>query len=98
MKELVENNDLLGDQATLDAAWQEQGYLLFHDVLYSEAMEAVRTKYFSILVDDYGVVDEGRTAPVWNGKDVSAFPVKVPEIYGSGTWEAFVANPRIHGF
>jgi ectoine hydroxylase-related dioxygenase (phytanoyl-CoA dioxygenase family) len=24
--------------------------------------------------------------------------VKVPEIYGSGTWEAFTANPRIHAF
>lgn len=98
MKELVENNDLLDDHTALDEAYREQGYLFFRNVLDPDAVDAVRAKYFSILIDDYGMVDKGKTVPLWNGKDVSDFPVKVPEIYGSGVWEAFVANPKVHAF
>jgi len=98
MKELDVHNDLLGDHERLNEIFREEGYLFFRDVLDHDAVEAVRAKYFSILVDDYGVVDPGQTEPVWNGKDVSAFPVKVPQAYGSGTWEAFTRNPKIHAF
>lgn len=98
MKELDVHNGLLGDHERLNEVFREEGYLFFRDVLDRDAVEAVRTKYLSILVEDYGVVDPGQREPVWNGMDVSGFPVKVPEIYGSGTWEAFTASPRIHGF
>lgn len=98
MKELDVHNDLLGDHERLDEQFREEGYLFFRDVLDHDAVEAVRAKYLSILVDDYGVVDPGQREPVWNGKDVTSFPAKVPEIYGSGTWEAFTAHPKIHGF
>ena len=98
MKELDVHNDLLGDHERLREVFREEGYLFFRDVLDHDAVEAVRDKYLSILVGDYGVVDPGRRDPVWNGTDVSEFPVKVPEIYGSGTWEAFTGNPRIHAF
>ena len=98
MKELDVHNDLLGDPAAMDEVFDDQGYLFFRDVLDRDAVEQVRQKYFSVLVDDYGVVDPGLTEPIWNGKDVSGFPVKVPEVYGSGTYEQFVSNPNIHGF
>jgi hypothetical protein len=58
----------------------------------------VTAKFMPILVNDYGVVDPGQREPVCNGKDVSGFPVKVPEAYGSGTWEAFTGNSRVHAF
>lgn len=98
MKELDVHNELLGNHEELERVYREEGYLFFRDVLDRDAVAAVRTKYFSILVDDYGVVDPGLTEPIWNGKDVSEFPVKVPEIYGSGVWEEFTANPKIHNF
>jgi hypothetical protein len=98
MKELDVHNHLLGDVERLNEVFREEGYLFFRDVLDHDAVEAVRTKYLSILVEDYGVVDPGLREPLWNGKDVSDFPVKVPQIYGSGTWEAFTANPNIHAF
>src|SRR5215470_870603 len=98
MKELDVHNDLLGDPERMNAVFREEGYLFFRDALDHDAVEAVRAKYFSILVDDYGVIDPGQAEPVWNGADVSQFPVKVPEIYGSGTWEALTANPKVHAF
>ncbi|MQY31572.1 hypothetical protein NRB56_71810 [Nocardia sp. RB56] len=98
MKELDVHNELLGNHDELERVYREEGYLFFRDVLDHDAVEAVRARYLSILVDDYGVVDPGHTEPIWNGKDVSDFPVKVPEIYGSGCWEEFTANPRIHAF
>lgn len=98
MKELEEHNHLLGDPEALNKVFEEEGYLYFRDVLDKEAVEEVRAKYFSVLVDDYGVVDPGQDQPIWNGKDVSSFPVKVPEVYGSGTYERFVANPAITRF
>jgi hypothetical protein len=98
MKELDVHNDLLGDPEKMNKVFHEEGYLFFRNVLDRDAVEAVRRKYFSILVDDYGVIDPGQTDPVWNGNDVSNFPVKVPEIYGSGTWEAFTSDPKIHAF
>jgi len=98
MKELDVHNGLLGNHERLDEVFREEGYLFFRDVLDHDAVEAVRDKFLSIVVDDYGVVDPGQREPIWNGKDVSTFPVKVPEAYGSGTWEAFTANPKIHAF
>ncbi|WFR74785.1 hypothetical protein P9209_00960 [Prescottella defluvii] len=98
MKELDVHNELLGDHAKLESVYREEGYLFFRDVLDRDAVNAVREKYFSILVDDYGVVDPGMAEPVWNGTDVSDFPVKVPEIYGSGCWEQFTSDPKINGF
>jgi hypothetical protein len=98
MKELDEHNHLLGDPAALNRVFEEEGYLYFRDVLDKDAVAAVREKYFSVLVNDYGVVDPGETEPVWNGNDVSNFPVKVPEVYGSGTYERFVENPAINEF
>ncbi|MDN5913586.1 MAG: phytanoyl-CoA dioxygenase family protein [Pseudonocardia sp.] len=98
MKELEVHNDLLDDHEAMEKQFREEGYLFFRGVLDPDAVEAVREKYFSILVEDYGVVDPGQDLPVWNGKDVSEFPIKVPEAYGSGTWEKFTSNPKIHAF
>jgi hypothetical protein len=98
MKELDVHNGLLDDHEAMERQLREEGYLFFRGVLDSAAVERVRSRYFTILVDDYGVVDPGQAEPVWNGTDVSDFPVKVPQAYGSGIWEEFTANPRIHGF
>ncbi|MEU7811123.1 phytanoyl-CoA dioxygenase family protein [Pseudonocardia sp. NPDC049154] len=98
MKELDVHNGLLDDPKAMAAQMKEEGYLFFRDVLDRDAVEQVRQKYFSVLIEDYGVVDPGQTVPLWNGKDVSGFPIKVPEVYGSGTYEKFVGNPRIHAF
>lgn len=98
MKELDVHNELLDDHEGMEKQFREEGYLFFRDVLDRAAVERVRARYFSILVHDYGVVDAGQTVPLWNGTDVSDFPVKVPEIYGSGCYEELVADPAVHGF
>lgn len=97
MKELAVHNELLDDPKAMAAQMKEEGYLFFRDVLDRAAVQRVRDKYLSVLIDDYGVVDPG-TVPRWNGKDVSDFPVKVPEVYGSGTYEEFVGDPNVHAF
>jgi hypothetical protein len=98
MPELEVHNELLGDPAGLRRKFEECGYLFFRDVIDADALAQVRAKYFDVAVNTYDVIDADQTEPLWNGNDISEFPRKVPELYGSGTWEKFVAEPAIHDF
>ena len=98
MKNLDIHNMMLGDRTLLSKTFEEQGYLYFRDVLDKEAIEEVRRKYFSILVDGYGVVDSGQERPIWNGKDISDFPETIPELEGTGFYEQFASHPKINAF
>lgn len=98
MKELDVHNDLLGDVRKMDEVFDELGYLFFRDVLDHDAIDEARDSYLSVLADDYGLVNAGQKAPIWNGNDSSEFPFRVPEMYASKTYERFVGNPKIHAF
>jgi Phytanoyl-CoA dioxygenase (PhyH) len=97
MKPVDVHNDLLGDREALDTVYAELGYLYFRDVLDPKAVAEVQARFVTVLVDNYGLVDPGQAEPMWNGKDLSAFPERVVELKGARTWESFVANPKING-
>lgn len=88
---------LLGDRAALDRMWEEQGYWFFKDVLDKAAVGRMRRTFLDELVDR-GVVDPGQDDPVWNGKDLSDFPVKIEPLHDKRVWQTFVAEPGIDAF
>ena len=75
----------------------EDGYLYFRDVLDHGAIARLKQKYMDVLVA-MGVVDAGAEEPIWNGADLSDFPVKIEALHDAKVWESFVAEPAIHDF
>lgn len=98
LKSLDVHNDLLDDHDALEDAYRTNGYLYFREVLDRETVEGVRSEFMSVLTDRYKMVDAGTVEPVWNGRDVADFPVRVPELEGSGIWQNFVEVPVIKEF
>jgi ectoine hydroxylase-related dioxygenase (phytanoyl-CoA dioxygenase family) len=97
MPPLVPANAALGDHAALDAIWDREGYLFFQDVLDHEAIAEIRRAYLKVL-QDMGVIDADATEPVWNGKDLANFPVKIEPLHDIKIWERFAENPKINAF
>lgn len=97
MTPLEETNELIGDPAGLKARLENEAYAFFRNALDPEAVQALKQKYMKVLID-MGYVDEGQTDPIWNGKDLSDFPVKIEPLHDERVWEAFVAHPAIHDF
>src|SRR3546814_1120371 len=59
---------------------EEDGYVYFRDVLDQGAVGRLRQRYMDVLVD-WGVVDPGAREPIWNGADLSTFPVKIEPLH-----------------
>ena len=97
MKPLRTANHTVGNPARTAEMITEDGYLYFKDVLDHEAIARLKQKYLDVLVE-MGVVDAGATEPVWNGTDLSEFPVKIEPLHDMKAWESFVAEPRVHDF
>jgi hypothetical protein len=98
MKRLDVHNDLLDDREKLRRTYEEAGYLYFQGVLDLAALAEVQSRFVTVLVEDYGLVDPGQAVPMWNGKDLSEFPERVVELKSAKTWQSFVDNPKINGF
>src|SRR3546814_19341213 len=47
---------------------------------------------------DWGVVDPGAREPIWNGADLSTFPVKIEPLHDARVWEEFVSDPAVDAF
>jgi ectoine hydroxylase-related dioxygenase (phytanoyl-CoA dioxygenase family) len=90
-------NPALGDQAALQALWDECGYWFFRDVLDKDAVAEMRRAFIDALVE-LGVVDPGAEDAVWNGKDLTGFPDKIESLHHKRVWQRFVARPEINGF
>lgn len=90
-------NPVMGDRDALDRLWDERGYWLFKDVLDREAVGRMRRTFLDELVR-MGVVDEGQDDPIWNGKDLTDFPVKIEPLHDKRVWQDFVAEPTIDAF
>ena len=90
-------NHALGDRDALEQIWEERGYWLFKDVLDREAVGRMRRTFIDELVR-MGVVDEGQDDPVWNGKDLTDFPVKIEPLHDKRVWQDLVAEPAIDAF
>jgi len=97
MKPLRTANHTVGDPAATAAMIEEDGYLFFRDVLDHDAVQRLKQKYMDVLID-WGVVDQGAVEPIWNGADISKFPVKIEPLHDARVWEEFVADPAIEAF
>jgi len=97
MKPLRTANHTVGDPDSTAEMIAEDGYLYFKDVLDHEAIARLRQKYLDVLVD-MGFVDPGASDPVWNGKDLTDFPIKIEALHDDKVWEGFVAEPAVHDF
>lgn len=76
MGELKVANHLLGDRAALNAAWEQDGYWFFRDVLDQGAITQLREVYLDAL-DGLGVIDPAhRDAAVYNGAPLENYPIK----------------------
>src|SRR4051812_40463896 len=92
MKPLRTANHRIGDPAATVAMIEEDGYLYFRDVLDHGAVQRLKQRYLDVLID-WGFVDPGATEPIWNGKDLTDFPVKIEPLHDARVWEEFVADP-----
>jgi hypothetical protein len=72
MREFNVSNELLGDRQALQAAWNRDGYLFFHDVLDHEPLTRLR----GIMVDylaRHGFADRNDPEVRWSGKAREGF-------------------------
>ena len=90
-------NHTIGHPEQTLAMIEEDGYVYFQGVLDEGAVGRLRQRYLDVLVD-WGVIDAGAREPVWNGKDLSDFPVKIEPLHEARVWEDFVAEPAIDAF
>lgn len=97
MKPLRDANRTVGHPAETLQMMDEDGYVFFHDVLDLGAVGRLRQRFMDVLVD-WGYVDPGAAEPIWNGKDLSDFPVKIEPLHDARVWEEFVADPAIEAF
>jgi len=97
MKPLRTANPTVGDPPKTLQMMEEDGYVFLRDVLDHGAVARLRQRYLDVLID-WGYVDPGATEPVWNGKDLSDFPVKIEPLHEARVWEEFVADPAIEAF
>jgi ectoine hydroxylase-related dioxygenase (phytanoyl-CoA dioxygenase family) len=97
MKPLRTANHTIGNPDATMEMMREDGYLFFRDVLDRAAIERIKRKYMDVLFD-MGVVDRAQEEPIWNGVDLSNFPVKIEPLHEARLWEDFVAEPEIDAF
>jgi len=108
MREFNVSNDLLGDRAALEAAWERDGYWFFRDVLEREAIHRLRAVYLRHL-KEAGVVDPASSeAAIYNGASLESYGIGVnhtsPEnvandpLFQEHPGKQFVADPAIHKF
>ena len=74
MGELRTANDLLDDQAGLQAAWARDGYWFFRDALDKRVIARIRQVYIDYLVE-MGLTDANDPEHRYNGADYSGLPV-----------------------
>jgi len=94
---MTPSNPLLADHAALDRVWERDGFWFFKNVLDKDAVARMRRTFIDELVKR-GVVDAGQDDPVWNGKDLTDFPVKFEPLHDKRVWQDFVAEPAINAF
>jgi hypothetical protein len=97
LKPMPAANHLIGDPARTIDRIEAEGFLYFQNVLDRGAVRRLKQKYLDVLVD-WGFVDKGAEEPIWNGKDLSDFPVKIEPLHDARVWEDFVSEPEIDAF
>jgi hypothetical protein len=100
--ELKVHNHLLGDLASLDQAWMQDGYWFFKSVLDRGAVARLRAKYVEEL-ERLGVIDPPGSDPTersvrYNGRSLENFPFRMEPLAQREPWRDFAAEPAIHEF
>src|SRR5271156_1286872 len=88
MQELTVSNDLIGNPASLDKRWDEDGYWFFRDVLDRAAVGRLRDKGLAHLRSADLIESEGPIA-TYNGGDLSRLSLAAFE--RDRPWCGFVA-------
>jgi len=96
-RELNCSNQLLGDRAALDAAWERDGYWFFRDVLDTSAVGRLRGVYMDLLAE-LGVADRDDPAARYNGRSLEGFPFRMDPLSQRKAWKPFVTEPPVHAF
>jgi hypothetical protein len=101
-QELKTHNHLIGDKAALDAAWEQDGYWFFRDVLDKGAVSRLRQSWIDEL-EKQKVIDPVGNAPTdksvrYNGGSLETFPFRMEPIAAKRPWPAFVAEKPINDF
>lgn len=98
------SNAIIGDSTALSKRWERDGYWFFRGVLDLEALAEFRRPVLEEL-KKLGVVDEGRTEPVWNGRNMERFPAHThagyepfPALIKSRRWRDMLAHPKNAAF
>jgi hypothetical protein len=97
---LRESNELIGDRAALDRAWDRDGYLFFRGVLDERAISRLRAAYLEEMTK-LGIVEPGETNAVYNGASLEPlppFPGGIKGLFDRAPWREFVADPKVHDF
>ena len=102
MQELKTHNHLLGDKAALDAAWEQDGYWFFRDVLDKQAVARLRQSWIDEL-ENNAVIDPVGNASTdksvrYNGGSLETYPFRMEPIAAKRPWEQFVAEEPINAF
>jgi hypothetical protein len=95
--ELKVSNELLGDRAALDAAWERDGYWFFREVLDRGAVGRLRGVYMDLLAE-LGMVDRDDPHARYTGKSLEGFPFRMDPLSERKAWKPFVQEPAVHGF
>lgn len=102
LAELKVHNALLGNLPALDAAWKQDGYWFFKNVLDKGVVGRLR-QVFVMELEKLGVIDPPGTASTersvrYNGKSLENFPYRMEALAGRAPWREFAAEPTIHEF
>jgi hypothetical protein len=94
MKELNSANHLRGDRKALDAAWEQDGYWFFRDVLPRSALAQVKQTYIESL-QELGFIDAHIGDAIYNGADLSKYPLKIEELTRRAAWRTLATHPDV---
>jgi hypothetical protein len=100
--ELKTHNHLIGDKAALDAAWEQDGYWFFRDVLDKAAVARLRQSWIDELETQKVIEPVGGASTEksvrYNGASLAAYPFRMEPIAAKRPWTSFVAAQPINDF
>ncbi|RVQ69648.1 hypothetical protein EKN06_05675 [Croceicoccus ponticola] len=97
MKHLNDATGKVGDPDAVFETISRFGHAYFRNVLDLGAVSRLKVRYLDVL-KQLGVIDSAAEKPIWNGADLSDFPLKIEQLHEDKVWEQFVKEPAIEAF
>ena len=70
-------------------------YVYLQNALPLDAVKKLKQEFLDVLIE-MGFVDPGSVEPVWNGTDLTDFPVKVEQLHERRVWIPFVEDKGVN--